>query len=126
MLRPIILIIDDEQDYCDVVGEFLESRGLEVHTANDAGDALFRLKNAKPDLILIDVMMPQIDGLTLIGRLRGEPNWKRIPIVVVSAKAHEEDQQAAIAAGADDFLPKPFTGQELQEIVGTYLTRTLH
>ena len=116
-----ILIVDDEKAYCRVVGELLAEYGYDVSVAYDAGDALFRLKNTHPDLILMDVMMPQIDGLSLIGRLRLSEPWGKIPIIVVSAKAQPADRIAAIGAGANGFLPKPFTANMLRTTIEQHL-----
>ena len=90
MVRPNILIVDDEKQYCTVISDLLKSYGCDVHVANDAGDALFRLKNSIPDLILMDIMMPEIDGLTLIGRLRLMDKWSKIPIIAISAYPNRE------------------------------------
>lgn len=121
MQKPNILVVDDERRYCDVVANYLESQGYQVRTAYDVGDALFRLKAELPDLILLDVMMPVVDGITFLGRLRSNPEWSRIPVVIVSAKTMPEDRSLAISVGADHFLPKPFSAQELRMIVGEIL-----
>jgi len=121
MLKPVILIVDDERLYVDLLGELLEKYGLEAHTAYDAGDALFRLRAKKPDLILMDLKMPQMDGLSLIDRLRSERKWQHIPIIVVSAKTGKQDQQAALDAGANRFLSKPFSSKELKSVLGEFV-----
>ena len=124
MLKPIILIVDDERPYVDLLGELLEKYGLEAHTAYDAGDALFRLRATKPDLILMDLKMPQMDGLSLIDRLRSDRKWRKIPIVVVSARTAKEDQEAALEAGAKRFLTKPFSSAELIEVLTEFVATT--
>lgn len=122
MLKPVILIVDDERPYVDLLGELLEKYGLEAHTAYDAGDALFRLRAKKPDLILMDLKMPQMDGLSLIDRLRSNRKWQKIPIIVVSAKTGREDQQAALEAGANRFLTKPFSSKDLVTVLGEFVS----
>lgn len=124
MLKPVILIVDDERPYVDLLGELLEKYGLEAHTAYDAGDALFRLRAKKPDLILMDLKMPQMDGLSLIDRLRSERKWQQIPIIVVSAKTGREDQKAALDAGANRFLTKPFSSNDLRKVLGEFVALT--
>ena len=119
--KPVVLIVDDEQEYVAIIGDYLESLGFQVCYAYDAGDALFRIKNHSPDLILVDLMMPEVDGFTLIGKLRLLFEGQQTPIVVVSAKSHPDTQQAALHAGADGFLPKPFTAQHLKQVVHHYL-----
>ena len=121
MLQPVILIVDVERPYVDLLGELLERYGLEVHTAYDAGDALFRLRAKKPDLILLDLKMPQMDGLSFIDQLRSKSRWSKIPIVVVSAKTAKEDQKAALEAGANRFLPKPFSSEDLKKVLGEFV-----
>ena len=121
MLQPVILIVDDERPYVDLLGELLGRYGLEVHTAYDAGDALFRLRAKKPDLILLDLKMPQMDGLSFIDQLRSKSRWSKIPIVVVSAKTAKEDQKAALEAGANRFLPKPFSSEDLKKVLGEFV-----
>ena len=122
MLKPVILIVNDERPYVDLLGELLEKYGLEAHTAYDAGDALFRLRAKKPDLILMDLKMPQMDGLSLIDRLRSNRKWQKIPIIVVSAKTGREDQQAALEAGANRFLTKPFSSKDLVSVLGEFVS----
>ena len=124
MLKPVILIVDDERPYVDLLGELLEKYGLEAHTAYDAGDALFRLRAKKPDLILMDLKMPQMDGLSLIDRLRSNRKWQKIPIIVVSAKTGREDQKAALDAGANRFLTKPFSSKDLKSVLGEFVSLT--
>ena len=121
MLKPIILIVDDERPYVDLLGELLEKYGLEAQTAYDAGDALFRLRAKKPDLILLDLKMPQMDGISFIDKLREKDEWQKIPIVVVSAKNAKEAKSAAIKAGADRFLAKPFSSEELRSVLGEFV-----
>jgi len=124
MLKPVILIVDDERPYVDLLGELLEKYGLEAQTAYDAGDALFRLRAKKPDLILMDLKMPQMDGLSLIDRLRSNRKWQKIPIIVVSAKTGREDQKAALDAGANRFLTKPFSSKDLFSMLGEFVSLT--
>ncbi len=124
MLKPIILIVDDERPYVDLLGELLEKYGLEAQTAYDAGDALFRLKAKKPDLILMDLKMPQMDGISLIDRLRSNRKWQKIPIIVVSAKTGREDQKAALDAGANRFLTKPFSSKDLRTVLREFVALT--
>ncbi|MCZ6529049.1 MAG: response regulator [Chloroflexi bacterium] len=124
MLKPVILIVDDERPYVDLLGELLEKYGLEAHTAYDAGDALFRMRATVPDVILMDLKMPQMDGLLLIDRLRSERKWRKIPIVVVSARTAKEDQEAALEAGANRFLTKPFSSAELIEVLTEFVATT--
>ena len=121
MSKPVILLIDDEKAYANVIKDALEIIGLEVLLAHNAMDALNLFQQVTPDLILLDVMMPEVDGLSLLRWLREHSEQGSIPIHVVSAKAQPEDQKAAIEAGADGFLAKPFSVEELRKVIGLYL-----
>ena len=117
-----VLVVDDEPDFCQVVKEILSIDGFVVLEAHSVIQALATLAHQAPDLILTDVMMPDIDGLDLIRSLRSEPSWSRIPAVVVSARVQEEDRAAALQAGANAFLPKPFSARELRETIRPLLS----
>ena len=117
-----ILVVDDERSFCDVVSVILESQGYQVHMAHHANDAFGLLDETTPDLILTDMMMPEIDGVSLIKRLRETPAWADIPVVVVSAYSEPEIQKNAFEAGASGFMSKPFSANELRSTVGAYFT----
>lgn len=117
-----ILVVDDERGFRDVVTVILESQGYQVHQAHHANDALGLLDETMPDLILTDMMMPEMDGVGLIKRLRETPKWANIPVVVISAYSEPEVQENAFAAGATGFISKPFSASELRSTVGAYFT----
>ena len=119
--RKRVLIVDDEVAFAAVMKEVLDSFGLEVQVAYDAKDALLKLEENPPNLMLVDVMMPEVDGLSLIRRIQSEPAWLGIPIVVISASASGSDKTEAMFAGADGFLGKPFTAQELRSALRPHL-----
>lgn len=121
MSKPLVLLIDDEIAYAKVIGEALQKYGFEVVLAANAGEALELFQQTKPSLILLDVMMPEIDGLTLLKWLREHSEQDDLPIHVVSAKAQEADKEAALKAGANGFIAKPFSLDELLQTVGSYL-----
>ena len=118
---PSILVVDDEPAFCDVVCEILQMFGFEAHQALSAGHALEVLETLVPDLILTDIMMPGIDGLSLLRRLRARPSWSGIPTVVVSAMGSDQDMLAAEQAGADGFLAKPFSAEDLRRMVHRFI-----
>lgn len=120
--RPyVVVVVDDEPDFCTVVGELLKSQNLIVHAAYGALEGLSLIQNVHPDLVLTDVMMPQVSGLELIRRLRADPVLGRVPMIVVSALVKCEEQAAALSAGANAFIPKPFSIQQLRETIAQYL-----
>ena len=116
-----ILVIDDEEAFCDVVCEILEASGYFPLHAHTAAQAIEILRDQTPDLILSDVMMPDVDGLTFIQQLRLNPLWSEIPIIVVSAKATPADQDAARSVGADGYLVKPFSTADLELTIANAL-----
>jgi len=117
-----IIVIDDEHAFCDVVCEILDALGYNTRQAYNAHQAITLLQEITPDLILTDVMMPELDGLTFIRQLRSEPKWSEIPIIIVSAKATKADRDAAEDAGADGYLIKPFSSLELEELITSTLS----
>ena len=122
MSKPIVLLIDDERAYGEVIRDALEAYGIEVRLAHNAMEALEVYQQKIPDLILLDVMMPEIDGLTLMKWLREHSEKDKVPIHIVSAKAQERDRDAAIKAGADGFMAKPFTIDELKALIARTLS----
>jgi len=112
-----VLVVDDEETVCNVVCEIMETLDFVSHRAYSAADALSFLEKNTPDLILTDVMMPDIDGLTLIYKIRSASRSRQVPIVVISAIATTADREAALKAGASAFLAKPFSSRELKEVL---------
>jgi DNA-binding response OmpR family regulator len=122
MTKPVILLIDDERAYAEVIRDALTAYGIDVRLAHNAMEALEAYQDKVPDLILLDVMMPEVDGLTLLKWLREHSEKDRVPIHIVSAKAQEKDRDAALKAGADGFMAKPFTIEELKELIARTLS----
>ncbi|MDX1663102.1 MAG: SpoIIE family protein phosphatase [Candidatus Promineifilaceae bacterium] len=106
--RPRVLLVDDEPFNLDLLEQELEGLDLEIQTANNGREALDALAAAAPDIIFLDLMMPEVDGFTVLERMQGVPEWRRIPVVVISAASEMENIVRGIALGASDFLPKPF------------------
>jgi CheY-like chemotaxis protein len=116
-----ILVVDDDPVFCSIMEELLRRSGFQVRVAFSVDTALTEVARCRPDLILTDVMMPDIDGLSLIRQLRAHPSWSSIPAIVVSAMVMDSDQDAAAAAGADGFLGKPFSFDRLQMEIRSFL-----
>jgi CheY-like chemotaxis protein len=116
-----VLIVDDEIAFGNVMREVLVSFGMDVRVAVGAGDALEQMRQEPPDMLMVDVMMPEVDGLSLIRMVQKEPAWLGIPILVVSARTGQADQNEALFAGADAFLAKPFTAEELRKALRPFL-----
>lgn len=119
-----ILVVDDDPTFCAIMRELLSRNGYEVKRVYSVLEAIEELEQAIPDLILTDIMMPDVDGLSLIRALRSHEAWSRIPTVVVSARVLESDRVAAREAGADDFIGKPFTFKRLTSTIQPYLCAT--
>lgn len=115
-----ILFADDNSDMRDYVGRIL-SQSFEVIMAADGASALVATREHRPDLVLADVMMPVMDGYSLVQHLRANPETARIPIVLLSARAGEEARVEGLAWGADDYLIKPFSARELLARVRTHV-----
>jgi len=118
---PSILVVDDNVALCGIVCEILEVQGYMTTRALSADEAMGIIKTTTPNLILTDLMMPDVSGMTLISRLRLEPSLSSVPIIVLSAKAAKEDRDAAHLAGANAFLVKPFSNHELRELINRFL-----
>jgi adenylate cyclase len=105
---PRILIVDDNDANLEIARMRLESQGYEVVTAVDGEEALARAREMQPDLLLLDIMMPKLDGIEVTRRLKADANLPFIPIILVTAKADAKDVVAGLDAGGDDYLTKPF------------------
>ena len=105
---PRILVVDDNEANLDIAKMRLESQGYEVVTAVDGEDALERVRASRPDLLLLDIMMPKLDGIEVTKRLKADASLPFIPIILVTAKADAKDLVAGLDAGGDDYLTKPF------------------
>jgi DNA-binding response OmpR family regulator len=121
--QPVVLAADDDEDILELVAFRLERSGYTVLRARDGEEALRVALEAKPDLAVLDVMMPKLDGFELTRRLRAEDATSRMPIILLTARAQDADVQAGFDAGADDYLRKPFSPQELRARVQAILGR---
>lgn len=116
-----ILIVDDEPDNFDVLESLLPDENYRLHYAISGENAIASLDKFDPDVILLDVMMPGIDGVEVCKRIKAMPEWKSVPIVMVTALSGKEDLSRCLAAGADDFVNKPVNGVELRARVNSML-----
>ncbi len=121
MNQPSILVVDDEPDNFDVIEALLSDRGYDLHYASNGQVALNSLDVFQPDVILMDVMMPDLDGMEVCQRIKAQPLWEGVPIIMVTALSAKEDLARCIKAGADDFISKPVSGLELRARVHSML-----
>lgn len=123
ILKPSILVVDDEESISTVIKYNLQKEGYRVNTASDGKEALKYAHEHKPDLILLDWMLPSIPGVEICRRLREEPETANIPIIMVSARTEEFDRITGLDRGADDYIIKPFSPAELIARIKAILRR---
>ncbi len=121
MKQPSILVVDDEPDNFDVIEAFLGQCGYQLHYASNGLDAIESLAIFKPDVILLDVMMPGLNGIEVCVRIKSLPLWQTVPIVIVTALVEKKELARCLAAGADDFISKPLNSIELRSRVHSML-----
>ena len=105
-----ILVVDDERSILELVTAYLRKEGYEVYTAEDGPSGLKAARTLKPDLIVLDVMLPGLDGIELLQRLRRE---SEVYVIMLTSKSEETDKIVGLSVGADDYLTKPFSPREL-------------
>ncbi len=111
--RPKILIVDDEPKNLKLIGAILKNQGYSFETAQNGREAIEKTAAFNPDLIFLDIMMPEMDGYEACKRIKSDPSTSHIPVVIITALADRESKLKGLAAGADDFLPKPIDASEL-------------
>jgi DNA-binding response OmpR family regulator len=121
--KPKILVVDDEPDALELIGFNLKAAGYEVITAENGNEALKKARVFLPSVILLDLMIPEVDGLEVCKILRRDPATATIPIIMVTAKAAELDRVLGLELGANDYVTKPFSPRELVLRVKNLLTR---
>ena len=112
-MQPVILVVEDEPNILDPLEYLLERNGLTVDSVVDGAAACRRLEETTPNLILLDVMIPNIDGFEVLRTVRAKYSSSELPVVMLSAKGHEADRLKAEALGANDFITKPFSNDDL-------------
>ena len=118
-----ILIVEDDKDIADLIAHSLQKAGYATETAASGTAVLPKVKAAAPDLILLDLMLPGMDGLLVCQALRGDPATAAIPIIMLTARGDEAERIAGLELGADDYVTKPFSPRELTARVGALLRR---
>jgi two-component system alkaline phosphatase synthesis response regulator PhoP len=123
VLPKKILVVEDEPDILQLVKLYLEKEGFRTATAVNGAQALKKVKEDKPDLIVLDLMLPEIDGLEVCKRLRSVPDTAMLPIIMLTAKAEESDTVIGLELGADDYVAKPFSPKALVARIKALLRR---
>lgn len=122
-MKKNILIIEDEEDIIELVKYNLEKEGFKVHSAENGEDGIRRAKNLKPHLVILDLMLPEIDGLEVAKRMKKSDILSHIPIIMLTAKSEELDVVVGLEVGADDYIAKPFSPKILISRVKAVLRR---
>jgi two-component system alkaline phosphatase synthesis response regulator PhoP len=125
MSKGRILVVDDEIYIVHILDFSLGMEGYEVITALDGEQALEKLKSEKPDLIVLDIMMPKLDGYEVCKAIKSSPETRHIPVILLSAKGRNVDQKLGFDVGADDYITKPFSPRKLVERINQLLGQTV-
>ncbi len=118
-----ILVADDDEDIRMLVVMRLQHSGHEVEQAGDGAEAVEQCRNDAPDLVVLDLMMPGMNGLDACRTIRADPALARTPVILLTARAQSSDVEAGMAAGADDYITKPFSPRDLAERVDALLAQ---
>ena len=119
--RPLVLHVDDDRDICAIISLTLKDLGLDSLSAHDGAEGLRVARKELPDLILLDIRMPVMDGFEVCLRLKGDDATKRIPVLMLTAMGQVKDVDKAVAAGADAYLPKPIRYPQLKAKIADLL-----
>jgi DNA-binding response OmpR family regulator len=119
--KPKILLVDDEPSITKVVAKRLELAGFEVLTASDGQEGLQKAQTAQPDLLILDLMLPKLNGYEVCSMLKGDARFQKTPIILFSAKAQEKDEKLGLECGANAYVTKPFKAETLLEQIRALL-----
>ncbi len=122
-MKTKILLVEDNPATMEVMQQELEVLGYDVAIAKDGAEAVEMAGSELPDLIIMDMLMPKMDGSEATGRIRKNPKTKAIPILAATAKALPEDRDICLASGCDDYIAKPFSYRELHDAIEKLLKR---
>lgn len=124
LAKPVILVVEDEAPLLTLLRYNLEKQGFRVEEATDGQEALLRVAEAKPDLILLDWMLPALSGLEVCRQIRRRPGTRDLPIIMVTARTEDQDAVRALDIGADDYIAKPFAMDALLARIRALLRRS--
>jgi len=123
-LQPNVLIVEDEPPLVELLSYNLEKAGFQAQIARDGDEALLAVEERRPDLVLLDWMLPYVSGIEICRRIRRNPETRDLPIILLTARGEEDDRIRGLDAGADDYVVKPFSPSELVARVRAVLRRT--
>lgn len=116
-----ILVVDDEPNIVMTLEYFLRRKGFEVYIARNGAEALAAIEEHRPELVLLDIMMPDVDGYEICERIRANSEWKSMRVIFVSARSKKEDIERGYAVGADRYVEKPFSNRDLLHSINELL-----
>jgi two-component system phosphate regulon response regulator PhoB len=125
VIEPTILIVEDELAIVELVSFSLKGAGWSVDAVHNTADAWTYLQNKRPQLMLLDWMLPDQSGLKLLSRIRSDRNFNTLPVIMLTAKSMEEDKVAGLDQGADDYITKPFSPRELTARIKALIRRKM-
>jgi len=124
--KPTILLVEDENEFRQMLKIRLEANSYSVLEAGDGIEGLNMARKHKPDLIILDIMLPKMDGYRVARLLKFDTHYRHIPIIMLTARVQDVDRENGMSAGADVYLTKPFDAQELEKSIADLLARTKH
>lgn len=119
-----ITIIDDEKSLVDTIKSFLEERGFEISVAYDGKSGLETIEKVKPDLIILDIMMPNMDGRDVLARIKRDVELKRIPVIMLTVRSEQFDRTYGLKLGAHEYISKPYDSYRLLRQINNILKKT--
>jgi CheY-like chemotaxis protein len=126
MSDRVVLVADDEEDILMLVTTIVERSGHRVVSVRDGAEALSAVREQRPDLVVLDISMPEVDGLEVLRRIRADEETRELPVLLLSARAQEDDVRHGFATGASAYVKKPFSPSELAERVDALLGTAAH
>ena len=122
--QKTIMVVDDNLDILNIARAVLEGEGYKVICARSGTEVFSQLEEQKPDLIVLDIMLPNMDGLEVLRRLKDNPDTSSIPVMMLTVKGHYDDIRLAYEVGCDYYLTKPFTGKQIVDVANRLLSQT--
>lgn len=119
-----VLIVDDEPNILLSLQFLMSKAGYAVRTAKDGEQALAEIAKAKPDVVLLDVMMPKLDGFSVCQRIRSTPEWDSVRVIMLTARGRDVEREKGLALGADDYITKPFSTKDAVDRVAAVLAKS--
>ncbi|HEY9609026.1 MAG TPA: response regulator [Allocoleopsis sp.] len=122
--QPLVLVVDDNEDNLSLLAFLVEQMDCTLLTAPNGQTALDLVANHQPSLVLLDMMLPDLDGLEVLGRIRQNPVTAKIPVIAVTAMARQQDRDRILSAGCNEYVTKPYNVDEIEALMRRYLSQS--